>query len=384
MAEASEETDRAGLSWELESWETSGEATLSIGGRLDGETLAAVWSELRRRVRESAPARLVVEAGDVSYCDVAGAALLVELRRQQLDAGREYELRRAPEDLHDLLRLFEGEPPPPPPVTAHGPAQRVEALGQRTLELWRSALESVEFLGEVLIAVVGSLATPRKFRWRDTLVVAEKVGANALPLVAAIGAMLGLILSFEAANLMRRYGAEIYVADLVSVSTLRELGPLLTAVVLAGRSGSAFAAELGTMKINEELNALSTMGLDPMRFLVVPRVMAGVLMMPLLTIFLSVAAISASCLVLASMGIHPKTFLLQLGTALDLGDYLGGLFKACVLGMLVIGTGCLKGLRTRAGAAAVGESTTSAVVTGILLISLTDGLFSILYYNLGI
>jgi phospholipid/cholesterol/gamma-HCH transport system permease protein len=183
---------------------------------------------------------------------------------------------------------------------------------------------------------------------------------------------------------MHQFGAEIYVADLVALSMLRELGPLMTAIILAGRSGSAFAAELGTMKVNEEINALTTMGLDPVRFLVVTRVLAAVMMMPLLTVFSNLMGLVGGAVVFLSFDFPLVTYVQQVRGAVDLGDLLGGLAKAFVFGILVAAIGCLRGLQTKTGASAVGLSTTRAVVSGIVLIVLADGVFSVVFYYLGI
>jgi phospholipid/cholesterol/gamma-HCH transport system permease protein len=191
-------------------------------------------------------------------------------------------------------------------------------------------------------------------------------------------------MAFQAVIPMRRFGAEIFVADLVGLAMVRELGPLMTAIVLTGRSGSAFAAELGTMKVNEEIDALNTMGLDPVRFLVVSRVLAALAMTPLLTVFANVIGVIGGSLVLRSLGYPFITYFNQFTSAVDHIDLLGGLVKSVVFGILVAGIGCLRGLQTRTGPAAVGESATRAVVSGIILIVIVDGIFSAVYYYLGI
>ena len=225
---------------------------------------------------------------------------------------------------------------------------------------------------------------PRRVRWKDTLLIAEAVGVNALPIVALVGFLMGLIMAFQAAIPLGRFGAQLYVANLIGLSVLRELGPLMTAIVVAGRSGSAFAAELGTMKVREEIDALITMGLDPVRFLVVTRVIAAVLMTPLLTIFANLVGLIGGSVVLLSLGFSLTTFYHQVQSSVTYGSLVGGLVKSFVFGILVAGIGCLRGLQTKTGATAVGESTTRAVVSGIILITITDGIFSVVYYYLGV
>jgi phospholipid/cholesterol/gamma-HCH transport system permease protein len=193
-----------------------------------------------------------------------------------------------------------------------------------------------------------------------------------------------LIMGFQAVIPMRQFGAEIFVADLVGLAILRELGPLMTAIVLTGRSGSAFAAELGTMKVNEEIDALNTMGLDPVRFLVVSRVIAALAMTPLLTIFSDLIGVMGGSLVLRSLGYPFVTYWNEVLSAVSYMDFLGGLVKSLVFGITIAGIGCLRGLQTKIGATAVGESATRAVVSGIVLIVIIDGVFSVVYYYLGI
>ena len=205
-----------------------------------------------------------------------------------------------------------------------------------------------------------------------------------MPIITLIGFLMGLILAFQATIPLKRFGAELFVAQLVSLSLLRELGPLMTAVILAGRSASAFAAELGTMKINEEINALNTMGIDPVKFLVLPRAIAAVLMSPFLCIYFIVIGLVGGGVVVMSLGFSLGTYLSQIRASVTYLDLIGGLFKSFVFGILVIGIGCLRGLQTTSGASAVGDSTTRAVVSGIILIAIADGIFSLVYYALGI
>jgi phospholipid/cholesterol/gamma-HCH transport system permease protein len=214
--------------------------------------------------------------------------------------------------------------------------------------------------------------------------VAEAAGVDALPIVALISFLMGLIMAFQAAVPLRQFGAEIFVANLIGLSMLRELGPLMTAIILAGRSGSAFAAELGTMKVRDEIDALKTMGLDPVRFLVVTRVVAAVAMTPLLTIFADLLGLIGGAVVMRSLGFPLITYFNQIQYAVTYGSLVGGLVKAFVFGILVAAIGCLRGLQTRTGATGVGESTTSAVVSGIILIAIADGIFSVIYYYLNV
>jgi phospholipid/cholesterol/gamma-HCH transport system permease protein len=275
--------------------------------------------------------------------------------------------------------LFEGEKP----------ARRVrprlaEELGRSVVHLAGDLARLVRFVGELSHALALACLHPRKVRWHDVLSIVESAGVNALPIVALTGFLLGLILAFQSAIPMRRFGADLFVTDLVALSLLRELGPLMTSIILAGRSGSAFAAELGTMKVNQELDALTTMGIEPVRFLALPRVMAAVFITPLLALFANLFGLVGAAVVVISLGYPYVTFLKRVMASVDVVDFTGGLLKSVVFGLLVAGIGCLRGLETGSGSRAVGDSTTRAVVSGILLIVLADGLFSVLFYFLGV
>lgn len=357
--------------------------TIKVGGRLNAATVAPVWRSSIQQMKEHSFSELIIDGSQIEYCDSIGAALLLELAQMARSRHAGAEMRGLNEETKNLLDLFEKES-----LAARPPAgQRtslVTYVGRQSVGLVKDFSRLVSFVGELSVALVGSLLRPASIRWKDVLVVAEKAGADALPIVALVSFLMGLILAFQSAIPMRQFGAEIFVANLVSLSIARELGPLITAILLAGRTGSAFAAELGTMKVNEELDALNTMGLEPVRFLVVPRLVAAVTMMPLLTILAVFVGIAGGAVVFKALGFPLITYINQVQSALSPVDYLGGLFKAFVFGILVTAIGCLRGLQTSAGASAVGDSATRAVVSGIVLIVAADGIFSVLFYYLGI
>jgi phospholipid/cholesterol/gamma-HCH transport system permease protein len=195
---------------------------------------------------------------------------------------------------------------------------------------------------------------------------------------------MGVVIAFQAGMALKRFAAEVYVADSVVISMLREIGPFFTAIVLAGRSGSAFAAELGTMKVNEEIDALKTMGLDPVPFLAVPRVIAGVIVTPLLTLFANMAGIVGGGLVYMTFGFSVSNYVQRIQLRGDVGDLASGLIKSLIFGIVIAAGGCLQGLRTGKGARAVGESTTKSVVAGIVLVVVLDGVLGVAFYYLGI
>ncbi len=361
-----------------------GTLTLTFQGCLDVHSTGRLWREALGLVGRHSPQVLVVNARGVEYCDGAGIGLFLELRRRQAEAGAQLRVEGLREEFLRLMALFGEHDFDRGDRAAPESGHLVEELGRATVGLWAEIRALVEFTGELTLTAWRALLSPGKVRWRDTLRVAELAGVEALPIVLLIGFLMGLIMAFESAIPMRQFGAEIFVADLVGLAMFRELGPLMTAVVLAGRSGSAFAAELGTMRIKEEIDALSTMGLDSVPFLVLPRVLAAVLVTPLLAIFASLAGIAGGALVMLSLGYPFTAYINQMMTTVTYVDVLSGLGKSVVFGLLVAAIGCLRGLQTGAGASAVGHSTTRAVVSGIILVALADGVFAIIYFYLGI
>ena len=243
---------------------------------------------------------------------------------------------------------------------------------------------SVAFIGEAAEAVARLPSRRRMLRMPDLLRYIDQAGVRSLPLVLMLGYLIGLILAFQSAVPMRRFGADIYVSNLVAISLVRELGPLLAAVILAGRTGSAFAAEIGTMKVNEEVDALMTMGLDPMTMLVLPRIFAAMLVMPVMTLVLDLAGMLGMTTVMLGFGFPLVTITRQVQNWVSAGDVYGGLFKAVCFGLAVAAIGCRAGLGTGVGPRAVGLSTTGAVVGGIVATILLDGVFAVIFYRLNL
>ncbi|MGC8478085.1 MAG: MlaE family ABC transporter permease [Acetobacteraceae bacterium] len=256
-------------------------------------------------------------------------------------------------------------------------------ISPRLAAAFAAATGGLVFIGALVTALARLPANRRQFRLSDVAREAEQAGFRALPLVLLLGALIGLILAFQSAIPMRRFGADIFVANLVSVSLLRELGPLLSAVILAGRTGSAFAAELGTMQVNQELDALAVMGLDPVTLLVLPRMAATLLVTPVLTLMMDAAGLIGMTLVMVGFGYSEPAIQAQVQQAASVSDLIGGLAKAAVFGAVVAAIGCRAGLATGNGPRAVGLAATAAVVGGIVATILLDGAFAMLFYRLG-
>ena len=353
--------------------------TITLTGRLDAKGVAQLWGPAHEALKGRHP--VIIDAHAVDYCDGAGLALLFDLKRTK---GGEVSVTGLPPAIAALLDQFD-------PATFPGATHRneprprfVAAVGKSAHALADHLTAQVVFLGAAAAALGTALRHPRSVRWKDALLIAERAGVDALPIVALIAFLMGLIIAFQSATPLRQYGGEVYVGDLVGLSMLRELGPLMTAILLAGRSGASFAAEIGTMKVNEEINALTTMGLDPIRYLVVTRVLAGLIVTPLLTIFADLVGIIGGAITMLTFSIPTRTYLTHVGAFADTFDFVGGLVKSMVFGVLIAGIGCLKGLQTANGAAAVGQAATRAVVSAIIMIVVVDGLFALIYFVLNV
>jgi phospholipid/cholesterol/gamma-HCH transport system permease protein len=354
-------------------------AVLALSGRLDAAAAASQWQGTMR----AATAPVAIDLSGVTYCDGAGAALVLAAERRARAAGGGGLIGASPSIAAVIARARKGTES----ATAGAPKPAGEglavAVGRGALDRLDQLGASIAFLGEAVVATLLTLARPWTLRWGDTMRHAEEAGTRALPLIALLGFLFGLILAFQSAIPMRQYGADIFVANLVAVSVFRELGPLLAAVILAGRSGSAFAAEIGTMKVNQEVDALTIMGLDPFRFLVVPRLVAAFLMMPVLIAVMNIAAVAGMTTVMLSLGFPLVAISNQVVTWTNPSDLIGGIAKGMVFGAVVAGIGCARGMRTGAGPRAVGDSATAAVVGGIVAIVVIDGLFAVFFYLMG-
>jgi phospholipid/cholesterol/gamma-HCH transport system permease protein len=361
-----------------------GVLVMAVAGRLDSSTTGKIWRQATEAVATAKVRSAIVDAAEVDYCDGSGIALFVHLRNLQHKAGAQLEIRGLRPEFQALLQESDLGDPEQLPSQRQTKPKLAEELGRGIVGLWEDSRSLISFVGELVSALGTAVTHPKSVRWRDVVRVAETAGVNALPIILLVSFLMGVIMAFQGAISLRRFGADIFVANLVGLAMLRELGPLMTAIILAGRSGSAFAAELGTMKVREEIDALKTMGLDPVRFLVVTRVVAAVAMTPLLTVFADLMGLIGGALVMRSFGIPLITFYRQVQYQVTYSSFVGGLVKSFVFGILVAAIGCLRGLQTTTGASAVGESTTRAVVSGIVLIVITDGIFSVVYYYLNV
>ncbi len=358
---------------------------LKIKGRLDVYSTGKIWKDSSSELEKSAPRKLIIDGEGIEYCDATGIALLIELKLIQEKKGGIFELRGLSEDNEKLYRLFNFDVLAKPDGGGEPPSGNVlERVGKKSWEMLEELRVHIYFTGRVTVGLFNAALNPFKIRWKEVFVTCEKFGANSLFIIALVNFLVGLVIAFQSAIPMQQYGAQIFVADLIVIAYFKELGPLMTAFVVNGRSGSAFAAELGTMKVNEELDALDTMGLDPVNFLVVPKVIAAIFMLPLLTVFGNLFGLLGGLVVILSMGYTFQTYINQITASGTYVMLLSGLFKTLFFAVLIAGVGCLSGMRASRGPSAVGDAATTAVVTGIILMIVVDGIFGVIYYILGI
>jgi phospholipid/cholesterol/gamma-HCH transport system permease protein len=264
-------------------------------------------------------------------------------------------------------------------------ASLLERVGTHTIGTAGSIVEMLTFLGEMAVSFVRLFGMKARFRASDLWLLIQQCGAEALPIVTLISFLVGVILAFVGAVQLKQFGAQIYVADLVGIAMMREMGAMMTAIIMAGRTGAAFAAQLGTMKVTQEVDAFTSAGFSPLEFLVLPRVVALVVMMPLLCLYSDFLGVLGGAAIGAGMlDLTWSTYFQETANAIALGDVIGGVFKASVYGVLIALAGCLRGLECGNSSSAVGDAATSAVVTGIVAIIVACGTFAVVFYVLGI
>jgi phospholipid/cholesterol/gamma-HCH transport system permease protein len=298
--------------------------------------------------------------------------------------GVEVDRHGLPEGVRRLLALATAVPARPGRRSPE-PEPLLVRVGDATIGWWRGCGDMLAFIGEAFLSLLRLFAGKARFRRSDFLLAVQDCGARSLPIVALINLLVGLILAFVGAIELRRFGAQIYVADLVGIGMLRDIAPIMTGIIVTGRTGASFAAQLGTMEANQEIDALKTLGIPPMDFLVLPRLLALSLMMPLLCLYADLMGIAGGLVVAGSMlDVGPMQYLLETKQAVRLNDLFLGLFMSAVFGVLVALAGCLRGVRSGRSASAVGEATTSAVVTGIVSIVVATAIITGISYVLGI
>lgn len=367
--------------------------------RRDGRLVLAVagrWVLAERAAADRAVAgvtsaagsgdRAVIDLTEVAALDTAGALLIDRLRRH-LGGGAAVEISGAARYRALLDRVAErpASDAMAPPVPRRSIPDRLEHLGRGAVGTGREIVALIDFLGRVAVALGRSVAMPWRFRLTAMVAHMQRTGLSALPIVGLLSFLIGVVLAYLAAGQLRQFGAEIFVVDLLGVAVLRELGVVLTAILLAGRSGSAFTAEIGLMQVNREVDAMRTMGLDPLDVLVMPRLLGLVITLPFVTFFANMAALLGGGLVsIVALDITAAQFLERLNLAITPSVFFIGLIKAPVFAFAIALVACFQGLRVSGSAESVGRLTTRSVVQGIFLVIVLDAAFAILFDAMGI
>ncbi len=356
--------------------------TLNLSGCWSVSGIGTLELQLQA-ARPAIRAPLMVDAAGIEVLDTAGAWLLQMLLIRLRSGGIEVTLQGLRPEFAALLALIAEHlvaPDRPPANSASPSPTALEGLGQNANAAFEQGTALLAFVGETSLALVGTLAHPARWRWRPILYNIRSAGFDALPIVALLSFLLGIVVAYQGADQLRQYGANIFVADLIGLSMLREFAPLITAIIIAGRSGSAYAAQIGTMTVTEEIDAMRTIGIAPLELLVLPKIIALVIALPLLTVFADVlGVIGGMIMARAQLGVGYGEFLERFVKAVSLTSYAVGIGKAPVFAAIIALVGCFQGFRTHGGADSVGRQTTRAVVQAIFLVIVADALFSIAF-----
>ena len=361
---------------------TFDELTLDLSGSIHMDNAELVRTELLRIAENEPLKNLQIDLSRVDYFDSSGAAVLLELREICEERDNSVRIVNVPKHFRSLVRQADSNSSPGRGIlTPRKAPDFFEQIGMASTQLFLTGQEILTFIGASVVALWQDLSRPTRMKWESLGRLIETCASDAIPIVTALSFLMGAVLAFQAAIQLRKFGANIFVADLVSVSICIEMGPLLTAMIVAGRSGAGFAAHIGTMQVTEEVDALRIMAIDPMRYLVSPRIIAVALAMPGLTLIADMVGILGGCVVaVLSLDLTPTTYLNQVTKILEVSDVAKGLTKSFAFGVEIALIGCCRGFQVRGGAESVGTATTSAVVTSIFIIVATDAIFSMLFH----
>ncbi len=375
---------KGGLPFETSQSE-EGDAIVTFITPLTYENASQIWESLGDFLRKKRPPSLVLDLSGVERTDSAGVALLRAVQRSCSRSGIHLRCESLPPSAQHFLRYIESTteavPPEKSPVITTSIAAR---FGDMLIRTAQGLTGFIRFLGNFLVTTAACVFRFRRFRWKEMLYYLQLSGANALGIVFMVSFLLGVVMAYQAAIQLRQFGANIFVADLVSLALTRELAPVFTAMLLAGRSGSAYAAEIGTMKVGEELDALAVLGFNLTEFITVPKVVALMISGPLLTMWANFSGILGGIAISrVSLDLTAYSFLYEVYQVLEVSDIVSGLIKAEFFAILIALIGCFKGFQTTQGADSVGRQTTSAVVNGIFFIIFADALFTVLFHAIG-
>jgi phospholipid/cholesterol/gamma-HCH transport system permease protein len=371
------------FTWQAQELEDGWRVELS--GRITIEEAPALWKRVSELLEEiGAQQRVQLELTRVEIIDGACMALLVHLRSELKRRRIDCEFTGGSPAVRRIVDLYGGRRRPRP-RRRHRAVNAVEQVGDATVHLFEEVRSGLSFFGELVISAWYSIKHPRSVNFRDITLTMERAGADAAPIVLLINFLIGFVMAYQSALQLKQFGANIFVADLVGLSMTRELGPLMTAIIVCGRTGAAFAAEIGTMKVSEEVDALRTLGFMPLRYLVMPRILGLLLVAPILTLMADAIGILGGLVVGAlTLDITPTAYWVQTVKVVGTWDVFSGVLKSMVFAGAIGMIACQQGLATSGGAEGVGRRTTSAVVSILFTLILLDAVFTVLFGALGL
>ncbi|MFQ5774964.1 MAG: MlaE family lipid ABC transporter permease subunit [Kiloniellaceae bacterium] len=382
---AAESRDDAGAPWVTAGREDDA-LVLTLGGPWTTQRLGTREAAIEHAAADGAR-RVRIDIAAVEAMDTAGAWLVYRTVKHFRTQGLAVELLGSGAATASLIETVAKNdvPCPPPPPSENPLVAVVLRVGEASLFVCREARDLVSFLGLTVIALVRLLLRPWRIRGVALASQMEQSGLNALPIVGLISFLIGVVLAYQGADQLARFGAQIFTVNLVGIGVLREMGIMLTAIMVAGRSGSAFTAQIGTMMVNEEVDAMRTIGLDPMEILVLPRILALVIVLPLLTFYADMLGLlGGAVMVTAVLDISFVRFARQISETVTMWSFWVGIIKAPLFGFIIGMVGCYEGLKVSRSAESVGRQTTRAVVESVFLVIVLDAVFSILFSVLGI
>jgi phospholipid/cholesterol/gamma-HCH transport system permease protein len=365
----------------ISSVHVEGAQRVTLQGRLIFQEAGEIWTDVQARIADLKKGdRIEFEMSDVMAIDGGTMALLVHLRSELAARGVHAEFAGAGEKVQALIHLYKGDIKAVARV--HRRPEGVFAqIGRSTVELFAEIQQVFGFFGDSVMAALGLLKEPRTANWKEVVPTMARSGADAVPIVVLINFLVGFVMGFQGATQLKQFGANLFVADLVGLSVTRELGPLMTAIILCGRSGASFAAELGSMAVSEEIDALRTMGFGPIRYLVLPRTVALMLVMPLLTLLGDLMGMLGGLVVgVTSLGLTFGGYLTETQKAVTMWDVFSGLVKSVVFALAISLISCQQGFATTGGAEGVGRRTTKSVVSILFALIVIDAGFTVFFH----
>jgi len=357
---------------------------VNLTGEFGLKNLMLFTNEIKKSIRNQSPVTITIDFSGISYIDSAAALAIIQIQKDTAGKKINCLLINLNDEAKGIFSVIRGQALDQVPFkTKDFKDNFLVQIGQALWDIASDIVSFVTFIGELLSAIVYTIFHPKSLRVKDMLFCMQRAGVEGLPIVGLISLLIGLIIAFMSFLQLKQIGANIYVPSLVSFAMVKELGPIMTAILVAGRSGSAFAAEIGTMVVNEEVDALNTMGFDPVRFLAVPKVLATIIVVPILTIYADFFGVIGGLIVgITGLDLTAHTYLTQSLKTIKVFDIVTSLIKAAVFAGLIAGIGCQKGFQARSGAQDVGKYTTSAVVSAIFLIVVADSIFAVTFYYL--